>query len=109
MGVAIMSDEQMPAGEIVASLRRIEYFLALLVKLEQAPVLVAELKDDRLRRLYDMTGEQTREQIASAIDLSAGTVSGTWARWEQLGLLVKDGSRYRKSVQPPQEASHGKK
>ncbi len=106
----MVSDEQMPAVEILASLQRIESLLALLVKLGQAPLLIAELKDDKLRRLYEMTGEQTREQIARATDLSTGTVSGTWARWEQLGLLVKDGSRYRKSAQPlpPQEVSRGK-
>lgn len=85
--------------ESQACLQRIESLLKLLVKLQLKPILETELADEQSRKVYEMTGENTAPEIANATALGLGTVSGKWTRWEQPGLVVKDGSRYRKSTE----------
>jgi hypothetical protein len=83
-------------GEIIASLRRLEASLEILVKAQLAPVAEVEFANQKMATLYELTGHATQPEIKKRLRISANTISDTWKRWERLGLLVKDGQRYRK-------------
>ena len=77
---------------------RIEALLTALVKLQVGPILQDELKDDTNRQLYELTGKATRREIQKKLKVSPGRISATWQRWERLGIMVKDGQTYRRTV-----------
>jgi len=85
--------------DILATLQRMEALLRILVKLELRSIMDTELTTDMLRKLYEMTGATNAREITRATGLGLGTVSRTWSRWEQLGLVIKDGKYYRKSLE----------
>jgi len=82
--------------EILASLSRLEASLEILIKAQLAPVEKAEIGNEKMAALYELTGSATQPEIKKKLRMSANTISDTWKRWERLGLLVKDGNRYRK-------------
>ena len=85
--------------EIVDLLRRNNELLMILAKSALAGVVQRELGDAKNRKLYELTGgELTVKQISQKIGLAVGKISQTWQRWEQLGLLVKDGRQYRRAL-----------
>ena len=44
-----------------------------------------------------MTGRDLSvKQISTKVGMSTGTISRTWQRWEQLGILVKEKGQYRR-------------
>ena len=81
---------------LLATLERIENLLMILVRRAVQPALQEELKDSTARAIYEATGEKTARDIAQTTGVGVATVSRTWARWESLGLIVKEGSRYRR-------------
>ena len=84
-------------NDVSALLNRTNELLAILVKSQLAPALERELARAEHRKLYDLTGgDLPVNQIAAKIGLSAGTISALWNRWEELGLLIKTGKRYRR-------------
>lgn len=85
-----------PVAVLVEAVRRIEDLLTILVRRAVRPALEEELKDSTARAIYEATGEKTAREIAQATRVSVATVSRTWTRWEALGLVVKDGTRYRR-------------
>lgn len=71
--------------------------LTVIAKALLAPMIERELSDPKLAKLYELTGrDMPVQEIARVIRASATTISDAWQRWERLGLLVKDGRRYRK-------------
>jgi|SRR5689334_10462510 len=85
--------------ETLVELKKISLLLSTLVKCQLAPVLEAELHDKTRRTIYEMTGTKTVKEIAAEINMAVGTVSQAWSRWEQLGLVFKDGKSYRKTLE----------
>lgn len=84
-------------ADIAALLTRTSELLTVLAKIQLSEVLEAELADPKKRKLYDLTGgPHPRPTIESKVGMSGGAISGHWKRWEQLGLLVKDGKSYRR-------------
>lgn len=84
------------SDEAVAVLERIETWLALLARVQLRPVLEAELAPPGMARLYELTGTLSVTELGKKLGRATGSISNTWRRWEQLGLLVKEGRRYRK-------------
>ena len=84
--------------EVVKRLNRIEQLLELLTKTQLAPVLQKELSDPRMAQLYDLTGSHGQREIRKELSMSANTISDAWKRWEQLGLLVREGQEYRRVI-----------
>ena len=82
--------------EMLSALGRIESWLAIIARAQLSAVAKVELADDKMARLYEKTGELTREKIQKSLKLSPNTITEAWKRWEQQGLLVKEGVRYRK-------------
>ena len=87
-----MSDSE----ETLKVLRRIEQWVAMLAKAQLFPILKAELSDPRMAQLYKVTGTLGQREIKKKLNMSANTISSSWKRWEQQGLLVKQGNEYRK-------------
>ena len=84
-----------PEG-ILPVLSRIEALLRVLVRHEIQPVIEEELKDPTLKGIYEATGEKSVREMSQQVGVGVATVSRTWARWEALGLVAKDGTRYRR-------------
>ncbi len=86
------------AGKELATLKRIEELLTLMAKTMQSERL-SEIYDDKQHRLvYEKVGQMPVKELARKTGLSAGTISGLWQRWEQAGLLIKDGKQYRRVI-----------
>jgi DNA-binding transcriptional regulator YhcF (GntR family) len=79
-------------------LLRIEALLTLLAKRSIQPLLEQELSEPIARKIYEATGDKTVREIAEETGVGIGTVSRTWARWETLGIVTKEGTRYRRVV-----------
>jgi hypothetical protein len=79
-------------------LARIEELLTALVKLALKETLREELSNPKAKTIYQRTGQSTRPQLEKLTKFSGGKISGLWQRWEQLGLLIKDGKSYRRLI-----------
>lgn len=85
--------------ELVALARRQNELLTVIAKAAVADKLASELAAPKARKLYELTGGALPvKEISKKVGLGAGSISRLWQRWEQLGLLIKDGKRYRKAV-----------
>jgi hypothetical protein len=82
----------------VEYLARIEELLTVLAKAALSQTMREELADKDLRRLYDLTGSRSVKDISAKTGFSTGKISGLWQRWEERGLLIKDGAQYRKVI-----------
>ncbi len=77
--------------------QRTNELLTILAKVALAPLLREELDSPQRKELYRLTGTDLPvRDMAKRLGLSVGTISNTWQRWEELGLLVKDGKSYRR-------------
>ena len=82
---------------VAALIQRTNDLLTVLAKMAISDTLENELADPKKRKLYELTGGSLPvKTIAAKVGISAGAISGHWKRWEQLGLLVKDGKQYRR-------------
>lgn len=82
---------------IVPLIKRTNELLEVLVKLQLGDVLQDELSEPKKRKLYELTGGSlARPAISTKVGMSGGSISGHWKRWEELGLLIKDGKSYKK-------------
>ena len=86
----------MPDEDLRATLQRIEELVRTIAKVELGPVLERELADDKMKKLYALTGSLTAREATKRLKCSASTVAEAWQRSERLGLVVRDGKRYRK-------------
>jgi DNA-binding MarR family transcriptional regulator len=84
--------------ESLKVLQRIEQWVAIIAKAQLGPILQAELADPRMAQLYRLTGTSTQREVKAALKMSATTISDAWNRWEQLGLLVREGKEFRKVI-----------
>lgn len=83
-------------SEELQALKRIEELLALIGRAMLAERLDEILSDKTHRLLLEQTGELPVTQLAKRTGLSPATISRLWQKWEQIGLLVKDGKQYRR-------------
>ena len=84
-------------SEIVSLLKRNNDLLTVMAKAQLSEVLEKELADPKYRKLYELTGKNVPiKQIASKIKMATGVISQTWQRWEQKGIVVKEGKSYRR-------------
>jgi len=82
--------------DVAALIRRTNELLTVLAKTQLSAVIESELADAVKRKLYEYTGSLGVKALTTKVGMSAGTISGHWKRWEQLGLLVKEGQSYRR-------------
>ena len=53
---------------------------------------------EKEREIYDLTGKVGQVNIRKKLKVSADTVSNTWKKLEEMGLLEKDGKSYKKVI-----------
>jgi DNA-binding MarR family transcriptional regulator len=82
--------------EVLETLKRIEEWLSIIAKTQLAPIAKSEFADQKMAKLYNMTGKASQTEIQKALKLSPNTISEAWKRWELQGLLIREGQRYRK-------------
>lgn len=85
-----MTDETKP--------NRIEALLTVIAKALLAPVMQKEFQDKKLAALYALTGEITADEACKKLGMSKSTVIEAWSRWSNIGLVIKEGKKVRKSV-----------
>ncbi len=83
---------------VAALLQRNNELLEILVKLQLKSTLSEELSDPQNRKLYELTGDKPVGHISKELKMAAGKISRTWQRWEQQGLLIKDGRSYKRVI-----------
>lgn len=83
-------------NDIASLIGRTNELLAVLAKVQLAPIIEREFSDSKKRQLYEHTGSLSQSALVKMVGMSAGAISGHWKRWEQQGLLVKDGKQYRR-------------
>ena len=81
---------------IAETLSRTEELLKIVVRQMLQETLDRELHDHNLRLLFEQTGSLAQDELVKSTGISAGKISNLWQRWESMGLLVKDGRRYKK-------------
>lgn len=89
-----MSDK----GPELQCLLRIEALVAALVRSQAAEKLAAISADKKLSRLFELTGRASVREASEKTGLGLGTISRAWQDWERLGLIAKDGAKYKKLV-----------
>lgn len=82
-------------SEVLRSLQHLEDLLTVLVKAQLADVIAREFSDAKMKKLYDLTGDHSARELAKEMKCSPMKISRTWQRWENLGLIIKDGQQYR--------------
>lgn len=89
-------DKTAPISEELRALERIEELLALIARAMLAERLDEIMSDKTHCLILEQTGKLPVTQLAKKTGLCAGTISGLWQKWEQIGLVVKDGRQYRR-------------
>jgi hypothetical protein len=84
---------------LAAILRDIEKHLAALVRFNHAQIMREAITNAQEQRVYDLTGTKGRDGICKELHMSATTVSELWNKWADLGLVTKQGSGYKKTVE----------
>lgn len=50
------------------------------------------------REIYDLTGKKGHTEMFKTLKVAPNTVSKVWQKLESEGLLIKEGTKYRKVV-----------
>ena len=90
-----MSDKAQNVDEL-KSLKRIEDLLTVLARAALADRIDEIMNDKSHRVVLELTGKMTVRQLAKKTGLSRMTISRLWQKWEEIGLLAKDGKQYRR-------------
>jgi hypothetical protein len=89
----------MTTDEIAQSLKAIEKQLDILVRFRYAEIKKQAFSNETEEKVFELTGVKARNEICSELKISPNTLSELWSKWLELGLLVKQGSSYKKTVE----------
>ena len=82
--------------ELLERLAKIELYLGLLLRYRLNASISEVLTDPVHVKVYELTGNANRDEIVNKTGVAAGTVSGLWKKWEEKGIVIKDGVSYKK-------------
>jgi len=83
--------------DVPSLIRRTNVLLTVLARAQVSSAMNTELKEPTKRKLYDLTGgSKSITEISKVVGMSPATISRTWQHWEQCGLLLKEGAKYRR-------------
>jgi len=83
------------ANEELETLTRIEGLLTVIAKALLSDRLNGIMNDPKQRMIYQAAGQIPIKELAKKTRSSFSTISGLWQKWEQAGLMIKDGKSYR--------------
>ena len=78
-------------------IKRIRELLEFFVK-QKVSEAVKKLGSSKERKVYDLTGVKGQTEISGETGISTGKISMLWQKWEEEGILIKEGKSYRKLV-----------
>ncbi len=84
--------------EILLTLKHIEELLETLVRFNYTHLKKEAFTNPIEEKIFSSTGVKSREEIRNDLKISPNTLSDLWSKWVDLGLLVKDGNTYKKTV-----------
>ena len=76
-------------------IKKIREMMEFLVK-QKISEIVLKIRDPMERKLFELTGTRGVKELVQITKFSAGKISKLWQEWEEQGILVKEGKRYRK-------------
>jgi hypothetical protein len=88
-----------PDDNLAAILRDIEKHLAALVRFNHAQIMKEAITSPLEQKVFEMTGVKGQKEICSELHISASTLSELWNKWADLGILIKQGNGYKKTVE----------
>ena len=77
-------------------IKKIREMMEFLVK-QKISEKIKHLSDAE-RKIYKLTGEKGQTEIIKSLKTAPNTISKVWQKLESEGLLVKEGSKYRKVI-----------
>lgn len=86
------------SDEILETLERTNELLELIAKISLGKIIEKEVYDEKLKKLYELTGKESITSISKKIGISSGKISAIWKKWEAIGMIVKDGKSYRRII-----------
>ncbi len=89
----------MTTDEITQSLKNIEKLLGILVRFQYSTILTQAINNELDGKIFDLTGVKSRNEICSELKISPNTLAETWSKWLELGILVKQGNSYKKTIE----------
>lgn len=89
----------MTTDEVAQSMKNIEKHLETLVRFHYAQIKKQAFANETEEKAFDLTGVKGRNDICSELKISPNTLSELWSKWFDMGLLVKQGNSYRKTVE----------
>lgn len=89
----------MTSDEVTQSLKNIEKHLEALVRFNYAQIKKQAFANETEEKVFELTGVKGQKDICSELHISSKTLSELWNKWFDLGLLIKEGSSYKKTVE----------
>ena len=89
----------MTADEISQSLKNIEKHLEALVRFNYAQIKKQAFANEMEEKVFEMTGVKGQKEICSDLHISPNKLSDLWNKWFSMGLLIKEGTSYKKTVE----------
>ena len=80
----------------VEDIKKIREMMEFLVR-QKVSEKLNKLNSDE-KKIYNLTGEKGQVDMVKLTGFSAGKISKLWQKLEREGLLIKEGSKYKKVV-----------
>ena len=88
----------MTNDEIAQSLKNIEKHLEVLVRFNYSQIKKQAFENESEEKVFEMTGVKGQKEICSELHISPNKLSDLWNKWLDIGLLIKEGTSYKKKV-----------
>lgn len=89
----------MMSEDITQSLQNIEKYLEVLVRFNYAQIKSNAFTNETEEKAYELTGTKGRNEICKELNMSPNTLSKLWSKWFEMGLLIKQGNSYQKTIE----------
>lgn len=84
--------------ETLKTLQSIEQHLQALVRFQYAEKRKQAFANETEEKAFELTGVKGRDEICTELRIGSKTLTAWWNKWFDLGLLVKEGNSYKKTV-----------
>lgn len=89
----------MTTDDIAQSLKNIEKHLEALVRFNYAQIKKQAFANEAEEKIFEMTGVKGQKEICTELHVSPNKLSDLWNKWLDMGLLIKEGTSYKKTVE----------